>query len=113
VLVVDDDADVRDSITDVLTDEGYRVLCAEEGAEALALLPGVDGPLVLVVDLKMPGMDGQTLIGRVRADPVRQRTPIIVCTASRSVPVPPDVERVLQKPFGVDALLDAIRRAAV
>jgi len=57
VLVVDDDAFIRDLLFDFLTKQGYKVLLAESGEKALELLqPGA--VQVAVVDLKMPGMDG-------------------------------------------------------
>jgi CheY-like chemotaxis protein len=65
ILVVDDEDDVRDLVVDILQDEGYHVLAARSGSEALALLAesAVD---LLFTDLVMPGVDGLTLARSAR-----------------------------------------------
>src|SRR5262245_13223432 len=64
VLVVDDDESFRSLVTDRLTRTGHRTSAAPEGETALKLLDGVE---VAVVDLLMPGMDGLTLLRKIRA----------------------------------------------
>src|SRR6185295_5919630 len=64
VLVVDDDDSFRSLVADRLTRTGHRVAAAPEGETALTLLEGVE---VAVVDLLMPGMDGLTLLKKIRS----------------------------------------------
>ncbi len=67
VLLVDDDATVREIVHDVLTDAGYAVIVAAAGPEALALARGYDGPIdLLLTDVIMPGMDGAEVAARFR-----------------------------------------------
>jgi len=79
VLLVDDDPGVRFALTEVLRDRGYRVISASSGAQALALLVGVD---VVVTDLSMPGMDGLELVSHIAA--YAPRLPVILLTAHGS-----------------------------
>ena len=83
ILVVDDDHELRSTISEVLENEAYRIAEAENGAAALTLLEDTDKPDLVLLDMVMPGMDGLTLIPLLR-----QRTPrlkIIVMTAYASV----------------------------
>ncbi len=65
VLIVDDERVMRDSLTEWLKEDGYQVYAAESGMEALKLIEEKN-PLVAVVDIKMPGMDGITLLRKIR-----------------------------------------------
>jgi CheY-like chemotaxis protein len=98
VLIVDDNADLRTSLADVLELEGWRTLQAANGADALRALARVDTPDVIVLDLLMPVMDGRQFLSALRADPERAATPVVIMTGT----VPRDdlgVEAVLEKPF--------------
>jgi len=113
VLVVDDDPGVRALMASVLTDEGYTVLEAADGDEALALLWDAGaGPLDMVLlDLMMPGMSGWSFLERHRN--TRPPVPaVIVATAldPRGVRLPKNVGAVLRKPFQIDALLALVAR---
>lgn len=77
VLVVDDDERSRQLLEVVLTIEGYRVLCAASGEDALAAIER-HGPDAVVLDFLMPGMDGPELCARVRALPSQRRLPLVV-----------------------------------
>jgi len=74
VLVVDDDEAIRESIEVALTDEGYEVRCAADGAAALALIEEWN-PGVILLDMKMPGSDGWTFAAAYRRHP-EPRPPI-------------------------------------
>src|SRR5689334_626436 len=65
VLVVDDDPGIRESVTEVLSTEGYRVLEAADGVEALNRLDGLDGRCVVLLDLAMPRMNGLELLSEL------------------------------------------------
>src|SRR5512141_3350109 len=65
ILVVDDETNARVALRDILTDEGFEVMEAADGEEALALLPGF-APAAILADVRMPRMDGITLLKRAR-----------------------------------------------
>lgn len=64
VLLVDDDAGVREVIAAILEDLGCQVVCAENGADALVQLEANDQISILITDINMPGMDGHELAHR-------------------------------------------------
>ena len=68
ILVVDDDVSTRDTVRFVLEDAGYHVLEAADGHAALAILTEAAAPLVALIDLLMPGMDGVDLLRSILAD---------------------------------------------
>ena len=65
IVVADDEESARGSLGQILTEDGFEVLLAAGGEEALRLVAG-ESPDVLLTDLRMPGMGGQELLGRVR-----------------------------------------------
>jgi CheY-like chemotaxis protein len=112
ILVVDDDADLRSSLAEVLHDEGYDVSCAHDGEEALRALGGA-APDAILLDLTMPVMDGWTFRERQRSDPRLARIPTVVISASFT-----DADSVaglaaaafLPKPFDVERLTETLQR---
>ncbi len=80
VLVVDDEAAVRESVKAVLEPRGYKVRATASGEEALRMI-AEDPPDVAIVDLTMPGMSGFELVTRLRQNPVTRRLPICIYTA--------------------------------
>ncbi|MDI3284474.1 response regulator [Polyangium sp. 15x6] len=116
VLVVDDDEDLRRTVTMVLAEEGYRVLQAANGADALTRLH--DGPLpdVILLDLMMPVMNGEQFRRAQRADPSLSEVPVVVMTAAGSRAVEAIAAlgptRVLHKPVGLEPLLSAVDEVA-
>jgi CheY-like chemotaxis protein len=112
ILVVDDDKGVRDTMAALLSDLGYDVTVAADGAEALILFQDSTFGLVLT-DLNMPGMDGWSLAGRIKKD---SSTPVVLITASdrRSVEAriqDSAVDSFLFKPFRVEELVAVVIRA--
>jgi CheY-like chemotaxis protein len=107
VLVVDDDAGIRESVTEVLTAEGYRVLQAGDGAEALAQLSGMAGPCVMLLDLAMPRMNGFEVLAELSRRGPSGRTPVLVMSANAHPGEldHPQVVALLRKPFELDDLL--------
>ena len=101
ILVVDDEAIVRESIRDWLQDAGYTVATAEDGREALELIEQRDFS-VIVVDLRLPGMHGIDVIKQVRTK--RPRIKSIIITA-----YPTDLSREqAQELGGVDYLVKPV-----
>jgi CheY-like chemotaxis protein len=110
ILVVDDERDIRDAISELLEDEGYEVEEAGDGAEALNKAR-VCHPAVVLLDLMMPGMNGWEFRARQRGDPELKEIPVIVVSALDKV-AGVDAAGYLQKPFDLDDLLSAVRRHA-
>ena len=113
VLVVDDEESIRDLLTKTLALAEYDVETAADGSAALELLRASEYDL-LIADLRMPGMDGLTLIRQVRR--VRAELPIIIITgfsseSSAIEAVNLRVASYLLKPFGVPDVLAAARKA--
>jgi two-component system NtrC family sensor kinase len=81
VLIIDDSATFREELKSVLESSGYAVLTAPSGEDGLRV--AVDArPAAIVVDGVLPGIDGATVIRRIRADAALRRTPCILLTAS-------------------------------
>lgn len=111
VMIVEDDDAIREALEDILCEAGYRVLSASDGQRALALLGGELRPDAILVDLRMPVMDGWALLDTVQADPVWSRIPRVVFTAARD----PRVRRsttaqVLTKPVRLNQVLELLER---
>ena len=113
MLVVEDDADIRQAIGELLEDEGYDCLLAQHGADALETL-GRRTPSLLLVDLLMPVMDGVELINRLRRDERWSQLPIVVMTAAGDKIIGVELETlnvpVLTKPVDVANLAEMVAR---
>jgi CheY-like chemotaxis protein len=108
VYLVDDDDDLRALLDRALEREGYLVLEARDGKEALARMRGCSLPGVAVIDLVMPGMDGWALAEAMSSDPSLQRVPIVVITSRGRGPVK-GAARVIAKPCTAEAIIGAIQ----
>lgn len=107
ILVVEDQEDVAQLIDVVLKGEGYTVAIARDGAQGLMMSRDWDPDLILM-DIMLPGVDGGTLISRLRREKETADLPIIAMSASRTLrDRTPELEAdaLLSKPFDVDALL--------
>ena len=107
VLVVDDDPGIRESVREVLSTEGYQVLEAADGAEALVRMGGVDGRCVVLLDLAMPRMNGLQLLTELSHRTQMERFPVVVMSANahpRELEFP-QVVALLRKPFELEDLL--------
>ncbi len=110
ILVVDDEATIRSLVAEMLEDEGYAVLSATNGEEALDVLAEHRVGAILL-DLRMPVMDGRTFANALRARGFR--VPIVVMTAERggqSVANEIDAVAHLTKPFDIDELYAILAR---
>jgi len=111
--VVDDDRAVRESLADVLRDEGYDVETAANGRVALTHLEAGLAPDVVLLDLMMPVMDGWSLLARLRQTPTLARIPVLVITAAGPLVIEPIGKLThghLTKPLDVERLLNALER---
>ncbi len=112
ILVVEDDASIRDTLRELLEDEGYRVLWAENGIEALRQLRTCT-PGVILLDLMMPVMDGWQLRKELQRDPALAHIPVVVVSAEHRLDravAALAVQGWLAKPFELQALLTTLRR---
>jgi CheY-like chemotaxis protein len=112
VLIVDDEPDIRATVSAMLEIEGYDVAEAANGADALAAVES-DPPDVILLDMRMPVLDGWGFAAEMRRR--NHAIPIVVMTAAR------DAARwagevaaaaFVAKPFGYDDLIAAVERAA-
>lgn len=111
ILVVDDEAAIRDLLVAVLEDEGYVAFGAGTGVDALALVP-TERPDLVLLDMMMPKMDGRETLRRLRQLPESQVTPVIIMSAAITAERAGDGGAAfLAKPFDLGALLDAVERA--
>jgi CheY-like chemotaxis protein len=109
--VVEDDEDVRGLLRDLLDLEGYEVLSATNGRDALAQLRAGARPCLILLDLMMPVMDGWSFEGERRRDPDLASIPVVVLTGAGSRNAGGlCVERVLEKPVDLDTLLPLVQR---
>jgi two-component system, chemotaxis family, chemotaxis protein CheY len=108
VLVVDDDPSILDTVTAILTSEGFRVMTASGGQEALSLLHSWLPTLVLL-DMRMPIMDGWSVARAMRE--AGSKVPIVVMSAAESAKRWADeigAAGHLAKPFELDDLLACV-----
>jgi CheY-like chemotaxis protein len=115
ILVVDDDADIQEALVDALGDVGFAVVCAAAGGEALQLLRAGPPPDLILLDLRMSGVDGFEFRAAQLRDPALARIPTIVLTADRQAGARRDELNAacfLQKPVTLDDLLSAIERCS-
>ncbi len=111
VLVVEDEADLRHFVEDVLISEGYRVVGASNGLEALDEVKR-ERPDVILLDMRLPVMDGWQF-SRELHEKARQNIPIVVMTAlgARDIAREIGAKAFLQKPFNIDDLLNIVQAA--
>jgi CheY-like chemotaxis protein len=114
ILVVEDDAGIRDTISELLQLEGFGVDSARDGLEGLSRLRD-RRPDVILLDLFMPGLDGAQFVDRLRADASTSDIPVVLMTGLEpgSGREPAGVQAVLPKPFELDDLLAAVRRVGL
>ncbi len=111
VLVVEDDALIREAVVELLECEGFEAVAAWNGADALRRLRRHEiAPALILLDLMMPVMNGWQFRAAQLADPELAAIPVVVMSASDPEGVAADA--VIEKPFEVQALLDAIARLA-
>jgi CheY-like chemotaxis protein len=108
ILVIEDEVHGRETLRDLLEDEGYRVMLARDGEEALAQLE-VQCPSLVILDLLMPGMNGTLLYDELQRSPQLARIPVLV-TTSDPTRAPPGVPT-LEKPLRLDKLLSLVALA--
>ena len=111
VVVVDDDRASLDLISAYLDGLGVQVMVARDGSEGLELIRSVS-PAAVVLDIRLPGMDGWEVLGRLRADEATRDLPVIIVSIldEKSRGLSLGAVDYLNKPVGRDSLVGALRR---
>jgi CheY-like chemotaxis protein len=118
VLFVDDDDFIRGAYGDLLRDEGFSVVEAADGCEALQAASAISGDVLLVLDEMMPCMRGSEVLERLdrRSDAARFRVVIISGSGGSQVHTLPRrgirIHAVVEKPFTAEELLSTLHRLA-
>jgi CheY-like chemotaxis protein len=114
VFVIEDDLDIRESVVEVLADEGFTVSAAGDGLQALAILRGaLPKPDLILLDLMMPVMNGFQFREEQRKDPELAAIPVVVITADVNARAKAEslaAAGFIQKPVKIQPLLDMIYR---
>ncbi|MBV9947177.1 MAG: response regulator [Myxococcales bacterium] len=117
IVLVEDDADIREDLTELLRAERYEVVAAANGREALDVLRALHAngrtPCVVFLDLMMPVMDGWTMRREMLADPALSDLTVLVVSGAADVPGEARARGAagyLVKPFQWKELVDAVRR---
>jgi CheY-like chemotaxis protein len=108
ILIVEDDAAIRESLRDAFEDHGYRVRCAANGLEGLEALRRFERPCAVILDLMMPVMTGHELYDAMQTDPGLADIPVIVSSADPSGA--PSGALLLKKPINLLAMLTTIQK---
>jgi CheY-like chemotaxis protein len=112
VLLAEDDLEIRDILQDLLEAEGYDVVPASHGRQALEFLQGARGgdklPDLVVLDLMMPLVDGHQVLDTMKSDPELAAIPVVVLSAvARERPV--GAAAFLRKPIPLQKFFDTIK----
>ena len=108
ILLIEDDVDLREAITDVLDDYGHSVESAADGAEGLRRLREFH-PDIIVLDLMMPNLDGWQFRLEQRRDPANATTPVVVISANHDATAAAiDADLYLRKPVDAETLVNAV-----
>lgn len=113
ILIVEDDSDLREALAQILSDEGYEVLGASHGQEALDSLRVGRRPCLILLDLTMPVMNGWQFRDIQRHDPDISGIPVIVLSAGQDLPAQMPIlglQEFIRKPIRLEFLLDSVAR---
>ena len=115
ILVVDDDDSIRDLLEAFLGDEGYFVVSATDGAQALELVTDTLVPDLMLLDIGMPVVNGPEFVARYRRICEPPHAPIVVITArgdGERIAKEIGAEAFVTKPFELEDLAAAVKRSA-
>ncbi len=114
IVVADDEEDIRTLLRDLLTPHGYRILEARTGWELLETVQ-VERPSLIILDLRMPGIDGLRAAEEIRKCPHVRDVPVVVLSAAAEAHTPRlhelGIRRILSKPFACVDVLEAVQAA--
>jgi len=111
ILIVEDDFDVRESLSEALRDEGYAIECAVDGEQALEYLRNGGRPGLILLDLMMPRMSGSEFRMVQKVDPQLQHLPVVLLSADGAMEEKAkalETDGALRKPIDLEQLLKVI-----
>jgi two-component system sensor histidine kinase ChiS len=110
ILVVDDEPLIRNVVVDLLRDEGYAVVTADDGHAALEMVQQ-EAPALVLMDVMMPRMDGRAAFRAMREHAHGDGLPVILMSSmAEPADLDPEVTAFLRKPFDLDQLLALVSR---
>jgi two-component system, chemotaxis family, chemotaxis protein CheY len=118
ILIVEDDPDIREVLNAVLAFEGFAPVAAKNAVDALDQLRTFSAeqlPKLVILDVMMPGMDGQTFAKLMRAEPKWSAIPIVIISADGEIAdIAQSIGAVasLRKPFELDVFVDVVQNAS-
>lgn len=111
IAVVEDEEEARTFLIQILEFEGFHAMGFANGAEALRYLENADAPSLIILDLKMPVMDGPQFRAAQLKSPKLAKVPVIIVTAlDPSAAAGMSALRVFRKPLNVEALVNVVRQ---
>lgn len=112
ILVIEDDPDIAESLSDVLESEGYLVVTAANGVEGLQCLRDIGEPCLILLDLMMPVMSGGEFLAVLRRHEKFASVPVVVVSAwpKEAMQVRAQSQGFVKKPVALDSLLDTATR---
>jgi two-component system C4-dicarboxylate transport response regulator DctD len=110
VLIIEDDADSREAVTEALADAGFETRVAPDGLAAIGELQNNDPPALVLLDTRMPRMGGREFLDWLQAHPEHANIPVIITSADVHADGHPRALAMLRKPYDLDALLAIVRR---
>lgn len=115
ILLIEDDPGVREGLSEIISAEGYPVVCCADGQMAMSRLSTMaELPRMIVLDFTMPHMDGWAFLAERKKDARLRRIPVLGMSASQRLVdqrrPPDDVDELLNKPFPVEDMLRSIER---
>jgi len=111
VLEVEDDPDIREMVSKLLLSEGYKVVSAEHGQDALEKMEGGFRPDVILLDLMMPVLNGFDVLRVMHRTPRWSSIPVVIVSANQGHDlVDLGTAAIIRKPFDLNVLLNTLRR---
>jgi CheY-like chemotaxis protein len=108
LLIVDDEREIRESLEEFFQEEGFTVVTAANGAEALAHLQEAEAPCVVLLDLLMPVLGGNEVYQAMQREPRLTNVPVIVMTSDPSRA--PSGLLIMKKPMNLTRLLSTVQQ---
>jgi CheY-like chemotaxis protein len=110
ILVVDDEPLIRDVVVDLLRDEGYAVVTADDGHAALEMVQQ-EAPALVLMDVMMPRMDGRAAFQAMREHAHGGGLPVVLMSAmAEPADLDPEITAFLRKPLDLEQLLALVAR---
>ncbi|MGZ3789155.1 MAG: response regulator [Bacteriovorax sp.] len=110
ILVVEDNKEIQDSLKVALEVEGYNVVTADNGKDALEKLAKIPTPCMILLDLMMPIMNGWEFVEEISKDIMLSTIPVVVVSAFGDKKGTPKTSGYIQKPIDLDALLNTVSK---